>query len=385
MMSKGDFNANPLGIYIHIPFCIRKCNYCDFCSFPDSNGGLMSAYVDELIRRIKAFSAEYGVLSVDTIYFGGGTPTLMPAEHFKSIFNALRDGFNILENAEISVECNPASIDEAGLAELYSLGVNRLSIGLQSANDNELRLLGRLHTFDDFCKTFNSARKVGFDNISVDLMYGIPEQSLESFNDTLLKLVSLSPEHISAYGLKIEEGTDFHRNISRLALPDEDTEAELYMLCCEELLKHGYSRYEISNFAIEGRESRHNLKYWLLDDYIGFGVAAHSRFRGERFGNSRDIKAFISGEDITCERQKISSGAYLTELVMLGLRLESGIDKRKFIELAKTEFKQAYPMVDSFIRAGFMVESEDRIAFTTKGFLVSNTILAQMLVFDYDE
>ena len=371
-----------LGVYLHIPFCIRKCNYCDFCSFPDTDGKLMSAYVDELIRRIKEFSLRYGKRKVDTVYFGGGTPTLMPTELFEKIILALNENFYISSNAEITVECNPASIDAKGLFALRALGINRLSIGLQSADNSELKLLGRLHSFEEFRNTFYDARKVGFDNISVDLMYGIPNQTMESFSKTLAQLVELSPEHISAYGLKIEEGTAFFKNVNNLSLPDEDTYAELYTLCCEYLAKNGYSRYEISNFSKIGRESRHNLKYWQLEDYIGFGVAAHSCFEGERFGNSRDVKAFLDGVDICCERQKISEHDFVSEYVMLGLRLERGIALDEFKTLFNQDFTKMYPMTDSYIKSGFMTESGGRITFTTKGFLVSNTILAQMIDFD---
>ena len=382
MIAKNNNGNKPLGIYIHIPFCIKKCNYCDFCSFPDKGGTLTSAYVAELIKRINAFSRQYGKRAVDTVYFGGGTPTLLSSDDFSKILCALREGFDILEEAEITAECNPASIDEEGLRRLRALGINRLSIGLQSANDNELLLLGRLHSFKDFCDTFYSARRAGFDNISVDLMYGIPEQTEESFMATLERVIELSPEHISAYGLKIEEGTAFYRDIDSLNLPDEDTEVKLYTLCCDTLEAHGYYRYEISNFSRRGRESRHNLRYWLLEDYVGFGVAAHSRFEGERFGNSRDINAFIAGKDIVCERQKILGSAYITEYVMLRLRLAKGINKSEFYRLTQTDFKKMYPSVELYIKNGFMRESEESIAFTTKGFLVSNTILSQMLVFD---
>ena len=371
-----------LGIYIHIPFCIRKCNYCDFCSFSDTDGELMRVYVNELIRRIESFFVQYGKRYVNTVYFGGGTPTLMSAESFERIFCALRSSFEILDDCEITVECNPASIDENGLRRLRAIGINRLSIGLQSADDRELALLGRLHTFGDFCNTFSEARKAGFDNISIDLMYGIPEQTLKSFEETLKKTVALNPEHISAYGLKIEEGTAFYRDRDKLVLPDDDVCAELYMLCCEYLSKKGYSRYEISNFAKAGRESRHNLKYWQLDDYVGFGVAAHSCFDGERFGNSRDIKGFLQGKDILIERQRISDNDIVSEYVMLGLRLGKGIDTQEFFALAKKDFKEVYPMTDLYIKDGFMIEQDGRIAFTTKGFLVSNTILSQMLSFD---
>ena len=382
MIFEDDVKDNNLGIYLHIPFCIRKCNYCDFCSFPDPNEKLMSDYVDELTKRIERFSLCYGKRKVDTVYFGGGTPTLMSTELFEKIIFALKNSFDISDSAEITVECNPASINGDGLLALRHIGINRLSIGLQSANNTELQLLGRLHSFEDFCNTFNEARNAGFDNISVDLMYGIPEQTAESFMYTLENLTALAPEHISAYGLKIEEGTNFFKNVGKLDLPDEDAYAELYMLCCEYLLKNGYQRYEISNFAKEGRESQHNLKYWLLDDYVGFGVAAHSCFEGERFGNSRNIKAFLLGEDICCERQKITHNEFVSEYVMLGLRLERGIDTKEFFEIAKHDFKQLYPMTDSYIKNGFMTERDGKIAFTTKGYLVSNTILSQMLNFD---
>lgn len=382
MSMENKLTSAPLGIYIHIPFCLKKCNYCDFCSFPDADGKLMSDYADELIRRIKNFSSCYGKRQADTVYFGGGTPTLMPTELFERIMRALRTEFDIFEDAEITVECNPASIDKKRLCELRALGINRLSVGLQSASDEELRTLGRIHSFEDFCDTFSAARDAGFDNISVDLMYGIPLQTRKSFSDTLLRLVALAPEHISAYGLKIEEGTAFFRNRDKLNFPDEDAQAELYTLCCELLLKNGYSRYEISNFAREGKESCHNLKYWQLNSYVGFGVAAYSFFEGERFGNSRDIKAFLAGEDILCEREKISDNDIISEFVMLGLRLASGVDKNKFLLLAKRPFKKVYPMTDAYIKGGFMTESEGRIAFTTKGFLVSNTILSEMLTFD---
>ena len=371
-----------LGIYIHIPFCIRKCNYCDFCSFPNSDGGLVSAYVDELIKRIESFSRKYGKRYVNTVYFGGGTPTLMSAEDFERIFCTLRNCFDIADDSEITVECNPASIDERGLRKLRTIGINRLSIGLQSANTRELELLGRVHSFDDFCDTFYEARRAGFDNISIDLMYGIPEQTAQSFEETLKAVVTMAPEHISAYGLKIEEGTEFYRNRDRIAFPDDDACAELYLLCCEYLAKNGYARYEISNFAKEGRESKHNLKYWQLDDYIGFGIAAHSCFEGERFGNSRDIKAFLRGDDIFCEAQRISDNDLISEYVMLGMRLANGIDTKEFYELTKKEFKQVYPSVEMYIKNGFMTEHESRVAFTTKGFLVSNTILSQMISFD---
>ncbi len=328
-----------------------------------------------------AFSSENGIRVVDTVYFGGGTPTLMRTKDFSLIITALREAFDVSETAEITVECNPATADAQSLAELRALGINRLSVGLQSADDGELSLLGRIHTYDDFLKTYSDARSVGFDNISVDLMYGIPNQTARSFEKTLKNVVALEPEHVSAYGLKIEKNTEFYRNFAKYDFPDSDLQAELYEICCEYLLKNRYERYEISNFSKQGRESKHNLKYWLLDDYIGFGVAAHSCFEGERFGNSNDYKAFLQGKDICDQRQTVSKSDYMTEYVMLGLRLDTGIDLFDFEKLFNIGFKETYPCVDKYVKMGFMKENNGRIAFTTKGFLVSNAILSEMLDF----
>ena len=371
-----------LGIYIHIPFCIRKCNYCDFCSFPKSDKTDMYKYVDELCRRIKDFAPKAKSKTVDTVYFGGGTPTLLPCECFGQIMDTLKSSFEICEDAEFTVECNPASIDRDGLDKLRRLGINRLSIGLQSANENELTALGRLHSFDDFISVYNDARGVGFDNISVDLMYGIPEQTIESFEKTLRQVCSLSPEHISAYGLKIEDGTVFAAIEDKLELPCEDDEYRMYCLCEKILLEHGYERYEISNFSKPGRESRHNMRYWNLLDYIGFGVAAHSCFEGERFGNSRDIAAFLGGEDITAERYVIEQNERISEYVMLGLRLERGISFDEYQNKTGRSMKEDFPMISQYIEEGFLRETNGRIAFTTKGFFVSNAILSQMLSFE---
>ncbi len=372
-----------LGIYIHVPFCIKKCNYCDFCSFSGKGNEDFFAYTAELCRRITVFAQSRPLQRVDTVYFGGGTPTLMPTECFCKIINTLHTNFDILPNAEITVECNPASIGQEGLTALRRLGINRISIGLQSASDHELALLGRPHNFADFCRCFADARSAGFDNISVDIMYGIPDQTNESFKHTLDELCRLSPEHISAYGLKIEEGTAFAENADKLSFPDEDSELEMYDTCNRILEGNGYHRYEISNFARAGRESRHNLRYWRLEDYIGFGVAAHSCVDGERFGNSRDIKAFLAGENIVAEHSKIGHEESIAEFVMLSLRLAEGIDVKQYRERSGRELKSDFPQLDQYIETGFMSEKNGHIAFTTKGFFVSNTILSQMLNFDF--
>lgn len=376
-MKKAD--AKGIGVYIHIPFCIRKCNYCDFCSFPSRSGEDMEAYCDELCRRIRAFVCEKGRREAKTLYFGGGTPTLLPTVCFEKIFCALRDSFDIDDGAEITVECNPATVSEESLASLLRLGVNRLSIGLQSASARELEALGRLHSFEDFCRSFKLARKAGFDNISVDLMYGIPEQSVESFQNTLERVIELSPEHISAYGLKIEEGTRFAKMRDELTLPDEDTEFEMYLTCRRLLEKNQYHRYEISNFAKAGYESRHNLRYWAREDYIGFGVAAHSCVDGERFGNSRDVGAFLRGEDIIFEKMKIECDEAVSEYIMLGLRLDVGISEDEYLRMTGREIFDDIPALGRFVDAGFLVRRDRRIAFSDSGFFVSNAILSEIL------
>ena len=368
-----------LGLYVHIPFCIKKCGYCDFCSFPGSDGTKMIAYVDELCRRLVCRAPDCQGRQVDTLYFGGGTPTLLPLSCLEEILDTVRAQYTLTEDCEVTVECNPATADVAYLSALRRMGVNRLSIGLQSAHEEELRLLGRAHTVSDFEQVFADAREAGFDNVSADLMYGIPEQTVESLRESIEFLCALSPEHISAYGLKIEEGTSFWRHRDRLSLPDEDTEYEMYLLLIQILKEHGYNQYEISNFARKGRESKHNLRYWQGKEYLGFGVAAHSYFGGERFGNSRDLSAFLRGENIVSERVAISPEEQDREFLMLRLRLTQGISLSEFAERFGKPLQQVYPPLADLIRAGYMQEQNGYLSFTPSGFFVSNTILAQLL------
>ena len=370
-----------LGIYIHIPFCLKKCHYCDFCSFPGSSDRRMRAYSDELCRRMREELPSPDGWTVDTVYFGGGTPTLLPLDCFEQIMATLRGHTDLSPSAEITCECNPATASLSLLRSLRVLGVNRLSIGLQSIHDRELALLGRAHSFEDFLTTLRDAREAGFDNISADLMYGIPEGTLESFRQSLSTLASLSPEHISAYGLKIEEGTVFDRQRESLILPDEDTEFAMYCAMSEILGEHGYRKYEISNFAKPGRESRHNLRYWKRLDYLGFGVAAHSCLEGVRFGNSRSLSDFLCGRDITEERYALTEREALEEWIMLGLRLGKGLDAKEWEMRLGASPYTVIPGLHDWISAGYMKHENGQIFFTDKGFFVSNAILAQLLDF----
>lgn len=374
-------NSKKVGIYIHIPFCIRKCFYCDFCSFPDSGEDVTERYVRELCRRLESSEELRGVV-VDTLYFGGGTPTLLPINLFFLIMDTVKRVAVLSDNAEVTAECNPATADREYLCELRRIGVNRLSIGLQSVHDTELGALGRAHSFEDFKTTYSLAREAGFSNISADLMYGIPTQTVESFKESLYTLAELSPEHISAYGLKVEKGTAFYKMGDRLTLPQEDDECEMYLSMCEILPSFGYERYEISNFSKKGYESRHNLKYWRGEEYLGFGVAAHSYFGGERYGNSRDMERFLEGESIECERYSLGERDRLNEYIMLSMRLREGIGIGELEKRSGRSFYEILPSSKALIEGGYLKESDGCVSFTDKGALVSNSILSDMLEFD---
>ncbi len=366
-----------LGIYVHIPFCIQKCGYCDFCSFPSMSEGIKERYTDELCRRISGYASAASAFEADTVYFGGGTPSTLSVSCVERILNAIKKTFKVSDRAEITFECNPGTVDGKYFSAIRSAGVNRISMGLQSALDSELSLLGRIHSRGDFEKCFWAARDAGFDNISADVMYGIPDQTMESFEETLRFLTALEPEHISAYGLMIEEGTSFEKRVSELRLADDDGQYDMYMLCGEYLAARGYEKYEISNFARRGKRSRHNTRYWLGEEYLGFGVAAHSYLDGRRLGNSRDIDAFLRGEDVTEEEYELSDRDKREEYVMLRLRLAEGISLDEYRNAFGLELLDG--RVEKWIRDGFMRLEDGRLSFTDKGFFVSNSILSELL------
>ncbi len=372
-----------LGLYIHIPFCRSKCLYCDFCSFPRADGETLAAYVDALCRDLTARAEVCRDYTVDTVYFGGGTPTLLPARLLCAILEAVYSHYRVAERAEISAECNPATGNQEGFAAMRKVGFNRLSIGLQSAHANELRALGRLHTFADFERTFGQAREAGFENISADVMSGIPQQTAESYLQTLERLCALRPEHISAYGLTVEEGTPFGRMGERLVLPDEDEARQMYFAGIACLARNGYAQYEISNFARVGYESRHNLKYWNCEEYLGFGPAAYSDFGGKRFGNSRDLAAYIRGEGIMCESEMPSQNDRMNEYVMLRMRLSQGICAKDFEARFGRSFDDTFgKRLKKYENGGFVRRTDGGFAFTPEGMYVSNAILSEILDFD---
>ena len=369
--------TKPIGIYVHIPFCKRKCNYCDFCSVC-ADGDIMNRYTEALCDEISRFGARKKA-PVNTVFFGGGTPSLLSGEAFLKIMNAIRESFEILPSAEITAEVNPGTVTEE--KALFDIGFNRISIGLQSIHENELKILGRIHNFDEFADSYRLAREFGIDNINIDLMYGIPEQTMESFEKTLCRVLSLTPEHISLYGLILEVGTPLFNKKDEISFPPEDTECDMYYLAARMLSEAGYSHYEISNYARADKECRHNLKYWRCDEYIGVGLAAYSYLDGYRYGNT-DVAAEYFNLDRTkyVTEVKLDNSDMAYEYVMLGFRLKEGISLSEYKRLFGIDFLVGREeKISSFIKAGYLAHSSDRLSLTESGFYVSNSIINELI------
>lgn len=360
------------GIYIHIPFCKTKCPYCDFYSFKGDEKQ-KDSYLDAVLLCLKGYADES--LKIDTVYFGGGTPSVFGGERIGRIISYIREGFDLQKNAEITVECNPSSTDEGFVRQVKRAGVNRVSMGMQSAVDAERKMLGRPSDRKDIERAVNLFKNEGIDNISLDLMIGVPFQTMESLDESLDFMLSLSVKHISAYMLKIEEGTPFAEEKS-LSLPDEDTVADMYIHTSERLRERGYIHYEISNFALEGFRSRHNTKYWQCEEYIGVGPSAHSFYKGKRFYYSRSFDDFLLGKAPISDGE----GGSEEEYIMLALRLREGLDGKKFTEKYGKALDEAiFDKAEKYIKAGLVRTEGDRIFLTSEGFLVSNSIISDLL------
>lgn len=377
-----------LGIYIHIPFCKSKCGYCDFCSHPPKEEET-ERYLNALMLNVQDFSGAAEKYVVDTVFIGGGTPTMLSKKQMRALVECIRSSFKLEKDAEFTVEANPGTVDKRYLSSLINMGVNRISFGLQSAHDNELRALGRIHTRDEFLASYKAARAAGFKNINIDLMYGIPHQTKESFSKTLQFVKELAPEHISVYGLKIEEGTPFFDMRDSLPLPDEESEYRMYREAHSSLTNAGYKHYEISNFARRGYESKHNLRYWRDELYLGFGVSAHSYFGGQRYAYTDDIEKYMlemehpkNMADILSECTDIDVFTQETEFVMLRLRLFDGLVLSEYRNIFGRDFVLKYgERIKRFVDGGFMTLDAHRLAFTVKGMYVSNYILSEILDF----
>lgn len=364
-----------LGIYVHIPFCKQKCSYCDFISYSNKNK-MVDQYIETLKQEIKENVEKLSEYEITTIYIGGGTPSYIESKHIIEVLEAIKQNYNINKNAEITIEVNPGTATKEKLENYVKAGINRISIGLQSCNDKLLKLIGRIHTFDEFINTYNLAKEAGFNNINVDLMIGLPNQTLEDIKKSLDKIIELNPKHISVYSLIVEEGTPIEIKIEKgeLQLPDENLERKEYWEVKTTLEKFGYKHYEISNYAQEGYESKHNVNCWEQKEYIGFGVAAHSYLNNIRFSNVEKIEEYIENtgpviHERQCEEDKKK------EYMLLGLRKIEGIKisafKNKFGSNPIMEFKNE---LNILVQEKLIEIDLDKIKLTNKGIDLANVV-----------
>lgn len=401
-----DKNKRPLGLYLHFPFCVRKCRYCDFLSFPSGEAG-REIYLERLKEEIKARGAAYQDYNIETLFIGGGTPSLMTGQQLTELLDTVRASFHVSPVGEWTMECNPGTTDAETLRIYRNAGINRLSFGLQSMNDEELKYLGRIHTAKQFAENYQAARRVGFENINIDLMSALPGQTTASWLDTLNKAAAFEPEHLSAYSLIIEEETPFwdlygddrsgeanadgiiadggagqQGKAAILTLPDEDSERQMYHLTKRILAEKGYERYEISNYTRKGFECRHNLIYWQRKDYLGLGLGAASMVGNRRFSNVSDMTSYMHDWSY-CQEEILDRKAQIEETMFLGLRCTAGVSDRMFTEKFGQSMMDIYgDIIRKYLSEGFLIynPSDGRLAFSEAGTDVSNWILSDFLL-----
>lgn len=373
-----------LGLYFHIPFCVRKCLYCDFLSAP-AQEETIRAYMEALLAETAGSAYFYGDRRVSSIFIGGGTPSLVPVGCIEDLLAVAGERYALAEDREVTIEANPGTVSEGQLERLRAAGINRLSIGLQSADDRELAAIGRIHTWAQFLEAYGVARRAGFCNINVDIMSALPGQTLAGYRRTLERVLALDPppEHISAYSLILEEGTPFYEQYGRgeLELPDEDTDRLMYQETKEIFARKGYRRYEISNYALPGHECRHNCGYWRRRDCVGFGIGAASLVGNVRFRNGTDLKAYLA-DPLGCreEVRHLGREEQMEEFFFLGLRMASGVDCGRFRRLFGCGAEEVYgDVIRKNVRDGLLVLEGDRLALTERGLDVSNYVMAQFL------
>lgn len=376
----------PLSLYLHIPFCIRKCHYCDFLSF-QADAAQVRDYVETLLAEIDLEAPSYKEYEVQTIFFGGGTPSLLDGQTMVRIMESLCANFSISKDAEITIEVNPGTATLSNLISYRKAGINRLSIGLQSAVDEQLLTLGRIHKYDQFLSTYRAAHEAGFDNVNIDLMSALPGQTWESYLWSLEKVLSLTPRptHISAYSLIVEEGTPLCEWVEqgKVTLPEEEEERRMYALTLEVLRKNGYDRYEISNYALPGYECRHNCVYWTRGDYLGMGLGAASLVCNKRWSNESEMKNYkerISSKRQVSVKQELSRTEQMEEFMFLGLRLVDGVSVNKFEETFEVSVSQVYDKVLSKHQKDGLLTVDEQIRLTEKGLDVSNYVMADFLL-----
>lgn len=359
------------GIYIHIPFCVKKCFYCDFYSV--ENHEIKTAYFDALKNEIESFSKDNKNIKVDTIFFGGGTPSCVNASYISDIVELIKKEFDVMKDAEITIEANPKTFDREKLEIYRNCGINRISIGLQSADDIQLKKLGRIHTADDFEKAYELVRNCGFDNVNIDIMYGLPDEKEKNLYDTMENVLSYNPEHISAYALTISENTPIYR--MNYSYPDDDSVYSRYMMICD-MLKD-YRHYEVSNFG--KKICRHNMKYWTLEDYIGFGTSASGYYNGMRYTNTSDISEYIKDTSKKDEIICVNDEDKLTEYVMLSLRTDNGLSYKYILDNFGFDFENKnFDFLKNLYKEGCIKLSNDGFSLTDKGFFVSNSIISSL-------
>ena len=383
-------DRSELELYIHIPFCARKCNYCDFLSFCASSE-VQQKYINQLIREIENTSSICRDYHVRSVFFGGGTPSLLEPQYITAVMDAIRRSYRLDKDAEISIECNPASTLRHKFSAYKKAGINRLSIGLQSANNDELKLLGRIHTFEEFLKCYQGARMEGFQNINVDLINCIPLQTLKTWMKTLKTVLMLKPEHLSVYNLIVEPGTPFAEMNEEglLMLPGEDEDEEIDAFTREYTEKMGYQRYEVSNFARPGFACRHNIGYWTEVPYVGFGLGAASHFEEFRWSNTRSMEEYLAAdlsreEGFSMIRKELHQQTVkeeMEEFMFLGLRLVEGVSEQEFLLRFQKRMDLVYgEQIRKFIRLSLMERVDGRLRLTPRGMDVSNVILSEFLL-----
>lgn len=393
---------NKLGIYIHIPFCIKKCDYCDFLSAP-TDAYTRQFYIRMLKKEIELSKNKMAGYVVDTVFIGGGTPSIIEGKDIADILGTLKCNCKISDDVEITIECNPGTVTAEKLQYYKNSGINRLSIGLQSANDNELKSIGRIHNYEQFLQSYHLARETGFNNINIDIMSALPGQSEISYKETLEKVISLNPEHISAYSLIVEKGTRLHRRVEGAKakgvniLPDEDVERKMYYMTKTVLQKGGYCQYEISNYSKRGFECRHNVGYWKRKDYLGFGIGAASLYKEERYNNISDLEKYISKvysrntdesiisankilNEIEENQQKLTVQEQMEEFMFLGLRMIEGVSTEDFERKFSVGYDDVYGEITAkLVEQRLLIRDNNMIKLTQRGIDVSNHVMAEFL------
>lgn len=382
-------DKNEIGVYIHIPFCMKKCFYCDFVSYAN-NEDMIEKYIKALEKEIKIKAEENKLLKINTIYIGGGTPSFIDSKHIVYIINAIKESFNVKENAEITIEVNPGTVTKNKLEDYIKCGINRISIGLQTTNNELLKQIGRIHTYEQFLETYNLIRMVGFNNINVDLMLALPNQTIKDLEDSLNKVIMLKPEHISVYSLILEEKTKLYDLVEsgKLELLDESIERNMYWKVKNILEQNGYKHYEISNFAKQGYESKHNLDCWNQEEYLGMGVAAHSYLNNKRYSNTENLEQYINKlldeegikNDIVTVHEEQTLEDKQKEYMLLGLRKIEGVKisdfKNKFVQNPIYIFRKE---LDKLVKEDLIQVEDNNIKLTKKGLDLANLVFEEFV------